>query len=284
MSSIAIEPSLGPKRVIFFMWLQGIGSAPPVVRACYESWVRQNPDWKVVLLTASNIADYVALPNWSSKLSHAQMSDLVRLKLMDVHGGVWADATTFCNWPLRDWIPEVSAGGFFAFAWPARGYLLSSWFLVAEPGNALIHRARRMLEDYWQAAGLESPGILRDIAGKVALRVLGRTPRMTTWWLSAFMRDRLRLYPYFAIHYSFAKAVMVDSQARRSWQSMTKVSADGPHQLQTYGLLKVADRGMLLEIGDPTTPMYKLTWKVSDGSAEPDSVLSLLISDPAARS
>lgn len=36
-----------PKK-IWFLWYQGLSEAPLVVKKCYESWKKYNPDWEVI--------------------------------------------------------------------------------------------------------------------------------------------------------------------------------------------------------------------------------------------
>ncbi|MFT4216780.1 MAG: capsular polysaccharide synthesis protein [Micropruina sp.] len=259
-------------RRIFFMWSQGLERAPRVVGACYESWVRQNPGWEVILLDEANLASYVVMPAWTRKLSPTQLSDFVRLQVLSKYGGVWADATTYCNWPLDAWLPVES--GFFAFAWPARGYLFSTWFLYSEPGNCLVGDALGILSDYWRLARLDRHGLVRDLFAKVLVRVLRTHPTLTTLWLTYPVRDLLRVYPYFAIHYSFARAILRSVSAASVWRATPKVMADGPHQLQRYGLASPADTLMRLELAAPSSPVYKLTWK--DAAASVDDARSTL--------
>src|SRR3954453_7566187 len=259
------------------MWRQGWRDSPPIVRMCYESWKRHNPDWTITLLDAQNLAEYARVPEWATtKLSNAQYSDLARLLILRRHGGVWADATTLCNWPLDAWLPQKYPAQFFAFARPARGHMLSSWFLAAEPEHPLIVVTKDRLEDYWQQAGLEQPGPSRAIVGKVLSRLLRLTPRTTELWMTKPVRDWLRVYPYFAIHYAFAHAIRTDQRARQAWQGTPKLSSDGPHALQAYGLARRPDPAMRLEIAQPTTPLYKLNYRKIEAFNDPASVLGRL--------
>jgi hypothetical protein len=259
------------------MWRQGLDDAPPIVQMCYESWRRLNPDWDIEVLSADNLAQYAQLPEWAdTKLSNTQYSDLARLLILQKHGGVWADATTLCNWPLDSWLPQMYPTGFFAFARPARGYVLSSWFLAAEPDHPLVVMTKDRLADYWQRAGLEQPGTSRAILGKILVRLLRLTPRTTELWMTKPIRDWLRVYPYFAIHYAFANAVRTDQRAREAWQGTPKLSSDGPHALQAYGLARRPDPAMRLEIAQPTTPLYKLNYRKIDAFNDPASVLGEL--------
>lgn len=265
-------------RVVYMLWLQGWEDAPELVRACRESWVLMNPGWQVLALDAHSVREHVDVPSWAvEKLSAAQLSDLIRLRLLERHGGVWADATTMCNWPLDSWLPEFFDQGFFAFWRPARGYGLSSWFLAADAGHPLVVSTRKALEDYWQRARLQRPGPIRDVLGKVLVRVLALTERSTAWWFSRTVRDVLGVYPYFAFHYAFADVVRRVPRLASLWRAVPKISADGPHMLQRYGLDRAPDTLMRWELASPTAPVYKLTWKVDGDATARGTVLSELL-------
>jgi mannosyltransferase OCH1-like enzyme len=101
---------------------------------CVDSWIKENPGWKVFILDANTVHDYVHLEvpeKIMGKLSLAHQSDLIRLSLLSNHGGVWVDATTFCINPLHGWIDDHCKSGFFAFHRPTREKLLSNWFIAA---------------------------------------------------------------------------------------------------------------------------------------------------------
>ena len=56
-------------------------------------------------------------------------ADQIRIEILHLHGGVWADATTICAKPLDEWLPERMGTGFFAFERPAQDRMIASWFL-----------------------------------------------------------------------------------------------------------------------------------------------------------
>ena len=135
---------------IWFFWDSGISEAPEVVKVAYNNWKIANPDYEVILLTKSNINDYVgfdifhALDNASISLGMAGKSDFIRLVLLYFYGGIWVDATTFCLKPLRLWLKTES--DFFAFEQPndCKDRQLVSWFIYSKKESLII---RRLLEE-----------------------------------------------------------------------------------------------------------------------------------------
>src|SRR5262245_9420142 len=54
------QTSVGNKT-IWTLWYQGVRDAPPLVRACMDSWRRLNPGWRVVALDRHNLAEWIPL-------------------------------------------------------------------------------------------------------------------------------------------------------------------------------------------------------------------------------
>jgi mannosyltransferase OCH1-like enzyme len=79
----------------------------------------------------------------------AHRADLLRLDLLDRHGGVWADATCACQTPLDHWLPAVAYRGFFAISRPVADRALSNRFLAGAPGHLLARRWRDAILAYW---------------------------------------------------------------------------------------------------------------------------------------
>ena len=97
------------ERIVWMYWDQGFDRAPSLVKACYDSWVRQNPGWRVIFLDCATVNEYLSGDTgWLNLkgLCLAHKSDLLRLYLLKEYGGAWVDATTFCMRPLDEWIPE----------------------------------------------------------------------------------------------------------------------------------------------------------------------------------
>jgi hypothetical protein len=213
------------------LWFQGLAEAPGVVRACVETWRRQNPAWRIEVLTSENILEFLpsdeAVSDARSKgLPLQAMSDIIRIALLREHGGVWVDATTYCLKPLDSWIDDYADVGFFAFDRPKPDRMISSWFLMAKPHNHIIEVWYKMLLDYWS---------------------IRSTPD-----------------EYFWIHRLFKASYDSDAEMRAMWDSIPKISADGPHFYVPYDKtlprrVRAKDTEMLEAA---KIPMLKLTHRV----------------------
>ena len=142
-----------PKK-IWFLWYQGFPQAPLVVKKCYESWQKYNPDWEVIFLDENNLENYITPylpPEKLSQLSKNHQSDLLRVELLAKYGGVWVDATTLCRVPLDKWLENHTQAGFFAFTHQTRGYgWILSWFLAAEKSNLIILKMSQRFASFFR--------------------------------------------------------------------------------------------------------------------------------------
>jgi hypothetical protein len=236
----AMDDGAALPRVVWMLWLQGWERAPELVRACAETWRRQNPGWTVRLLDRGRLGDFLpadALAHVAGKpLEPEAFSDVIRLELLARYGGVWVDATVYCMRPLDTWLPERITAGFFAFARPAADRMLSSWFLAAAPGSDIVHR--------WQEAARR-------------------------YWENRESRDH-----YFWVHRLFAACHASDPRFRASWDAVPTLSAVEPHRFQPYetrlAAPPTAADEALLSAAD--VPVLKLTHKRPPPEAPPRSL------------
>jgi capsular polysaccharide synthesis protein/polysaccharide pyruvyl transferase len=217
-------------KTIWTCWFQGRGVAPLLVQKCLRSWERKNPGWEFRCLDATSVERYVPVRQYidldRQVMTAAGLSNIVRILLLREFGGVWADATLFCNRPLDEWLPSVMEEGFFAFAAPGPDRPLSTWFLSAESNNDLI-------STWWQCT--------------------------IDYWLNRSHSD-----DYFWCHHRFRDMCEADPSAAEAWSRVPKVSADGPHALQSGGHIYRPASEALADI-DWTTPVFKLTHRLSEG-------------------
>ncbi|TYR36723.1 capsular biosynthesis protein [Sphingobacterium phlebotomi] len=98
-------------KIIWQYWGQGFQeeSLPEVVSICVASVDRHKADYNVIRLNDSSIKEYLDIPAFVwEKLNNIQgfnrtfFSDLLRVALLKVYGGVWLDATIFLAGALPD--------------------------------------------------------------------------------------------------------------------------------------------------------------------------------------
>ena len=145
-----------PNRdVIWWCWSQGIESAPPLVRCCYESLKKLGKE--IIVLDEENIPEYVTLPDFimekyrSGSFGKAHFSDLLRLELLTKRGGVWIDSTVWLSG--TDQIKRVldQADLFMFRSGQVSQYIIfDSWMMQAKTKSRLLEATRRMLYAYWE--------------------------------------------------------------------------------------------------------------------------------------
>ena len=117
-----VQFELAPKkqfpddRIIWQYWAQGYENVPPVVRKCLDSVEKYAGNYTLVRLTDENLSDYLDLPEFvkekRSVFSRAFFSDLLRLILLKVYGGLWLDATILLSAPIPE---EYGSYPFFVY-------------------------------------------------------------------------------------------------------------------------------------------------------------------------
>jgi hypothetical protein len=211
-------------KTIYILWFQGFDEAPEVVKKCANSWKIYNPDWDIILLDDNNINYYINLKNYN-KFNKTAQSDVIRILLLKLYGGLWVDATTFCNQSLNDWLPNYINQGFFAFNKPGPDRLLSSWFIYSETGNYIINKWYDRTLHYYE---------------------INNNP-----------------HTYFWFHYLFGDLYNSDIAFKEIWDKVPKLSANGigPHYLQEKGMFNSVSTQTRTDIDNKITPFYKLTYK-----------------------
>ena len=88
---------------VWVFWYSGIETAPALVRRCVESIYEHANGHPVHLLNKHNLDSYIELPLiFKERLNNreiglAHFSDVLRVYLLEKYGGLWLDATIFCN-------------------------------------------------------------------------------------------------------------------------------------------------------------------------------------------
>lgn len=260
-------------KTIWFSWMQGLDNAPLVVQKCYESWIAHNPEWNVVFIDENNIHEYI--PSQHGQVSRQVFSDIIRINLLAVYGGVWVDATCFCVKALDSWIYDYMASGFFAFERPGFDRMLSSWFIACHKNNYITEAFQKAVNVYWEK------NYKLAFVENSKWRMINRYQRLfsTQLWFSNFATKILKIYPYFWFHYLFERIYLSDRTVRKMWDMMPKISADIPHSLQLKGLFSTLSDEIKEEITSMASPCYKLTWKYDSSAFREGTVMSYLLKE-----
>lgn len=246
-----------PRRV-WFHWRQGRSGMPPVARACLSSWVAANPDWDVVFLDHESIWEHLdrrTLPVDALLATSPQVyANAIRIRLLSDHGGVWADATTWCRRPLSDWLVDLP-GQFFAFASPGPDRMIANWFMASAKGGYL---AQALAGAY--VGVFDRLGPLTLLPEAAAARILEGSQNTDVFLEPGLLTSRG--YPYFLFHYVFAYLYRRDAHFRDAWDAAACVPAHACHAAQAHDLSAPADEATRGALRAANPPLHKLTWHI----------------------
>ena len=93
---------------IWFCWLQGEETMPLSIRCSYNSRKQNAGHYKIVFIDEKNFSNYVDIAPHildkfkAGKISRTHFSDILRVNLLERHGGLWLDGTIFVTEPLEN--------------------------------------------------------------------------------------------------------------------------------------------------------------------------------------
>lgn len=116
---------------------------PELIQACVASWKRHLPEFKVIVLTPSNLKHYTSLEprklSWCDR--PARESDMIRLDILARHGGVWSDASIYITQPYP-FLPLIksSTKEFIGFhIWDAKPHpVIESWWFACAKNSKIM--------------------------------------------------------------------------------------------------------------------------------------------------
>lgn len=187
-------------KVIWICWLQGWDQAPWIAHESAESWRAHNPDWEVRCVSKDTLPQYgISMEKLNEPgIIPQHQADLIRLRLLERHGGVWVDSTLLCMTPLDAWIHRaVQPAGFWSYHGRTQyGKGTAIWFLACVPGSSIVCEWRRAFETYW--------------------------------------KDRCESGEYFALDKAFVDMLKGNPSCKALWERVPYLDADGfgsPHTI-----------------------------------------------------
>jgi hypothetical protein len=150
-TSFSTRPLETFPRIIHIYWHSDLGSAPALVQRCVRTWAERNPEWELRLWDHAAASGVISWGDLPEGLKITPYSDILRTELLRRFGGVWADATLWCNRPLDDWLLQTMVQtDFFAFSRPGADRSVASWFLASRPESEVVTRLASAVSRYWK--------------------------------------------------------------------------------------------------------------------------------------
>lgn len=147
-------------KKIWICWFQGIEKAPELVKACYNSVVKNYNDKQIIVLTEENYKQYVDIPEYILKkwekgyITFAHFSDILRIELLSKYGGLWLDSTIFTT-KKSDLVfnDNIELFVFKQVDLDRKNSLTvvaSNWLIYANKDNNIINLTKKLLYQYWK--------------------------------------------------------------------------------------------------------------------------------------
>ncbi len=212
-------------KIIWMFWAQGWEGAPVLVKACRDSWIARNPDWEVRVLDSKSIEGKMEFdyPLTGKTLTPTNYANVLRLTLLSKEGGVWVDATTYCNTPLDAWLPAKLISGAFVYEKPKT--TVADWLVAAKPNHPLINGWKAYEYRYWRYA-----------------------------------KNQWR---YFWPHYLFEYLIFLSPSMVREYRNMPRVSSDPVYAAQWYFKKGGREAETFMQhLTNDNAPLSKLDWRM----------------------
>ncbi len=145
-----------PVKKVWVCWFQGRDNAPLIVKKSIDSIYEKFTDWEIHFLTKENLYQYIDMPayiieKWEKGIiTHTHFSDIVRINLLFIHGGLWVDATTYFTDKFPDYL--INSDLFYYNHLDCNDYALvmDSWLIYAKPQNPILGQVQNLLFLYWK--------------------------------------------------------------------------------------------------------------------------------------
>ena len=263
---------------IWIYWDQGWDNAPAFVQECVASWESKNPDYEVRRLSSENIEGFLDLTDETramlAGLRIQTRTDVYRLMLLKAHGGLWVDATLYCNKPLTDWLDLSPEHPVALFENPGPDRFVSSWFLAALPDSPLINMWLNEFMDY--LTSLRDPATpkgLRKIIQKIFQWVFGRSVKASLLWWHSIPNRVLSIAPYYSMHYCYNRLALQNPTFAKLAGRKIGIPADPAHAAQFL----LAGKPDGHDVNDITNAyVHKLNWrKLRENETIADALIRL---------
>ncbi|MBK9132160.1 MAG: hypothetical protein IPM20_11070 [Gammaproteobacteria bacterium] len=268
-------------RTLWIFWAQGEDHAPFLVKQCISSWRILNPGWDIRVLDQASLRQVIDLEGLEKRrdIPLQALSDIIRVKLLTVHGGVWADASLYCAHPLDAWLPRHYQDHFFAFASERRDRVMTTWFLAGNAESPLLRQWTADMIGFWHANRFRGNTYWGRQLIRKLMSLRKRHIVSNDIWFSRFVLKILRLFPYPINMYLFERMLDRNPPLKALWKNRTHLYDTPAEYLQNrLGMNAAVNDAAKTFIAGHATPVHKLNWRQDKGAAAQGSNLEFLLS------
>lgn len=145
-------------KIIWVCWWQGKDNMDALTKSCMDSIAKHSNGAKIIMITKDNYQKYTNIPEYIvSKLkngiiSFTHFSDILRMNLLYLHGGLWLDVTILLTADIPN---EVFASPLFSRKGEKYGFYVSDckWagFMIGGQQQGVLFRFMcEMFNEYWK--------------------------------------------------------------------------------------------------------------------------------------
>jgi hypothetical protein len=267
------------RPTIWTYWEDGEVAAPPIAQLCFRSWRALNSEYDFIVVDRNSIDQYTdglkEIDLFRPDITVQKRSNLLRLALLDRHGGVWVDASVMCNAPLRDWLHEYQTAGFFAFRHEKKSRDISTWFMASEANNPLTHAyfsayRRNFTETYYKNQNKK----FYKVTIKTIGILLNRNCFLSQFWVHPAVRNTIKMYPYFHVHYTFNRVIRKDPLAREIWEKTKHLPRSLGRHVRVGIEKNTSQEELAAFVDNRKSPVHKLSWRTNYDSPGWQYILS----------
>lgn len=136
---------IGIPKIIWIYWHDF--NMPQLVRVCVSNIIRLHPDYEIHVLNHKTIKEYIDIDidTLCNMIPIANLSDLIRLKLLKKYGGVWIDASVILEENIEDFFlvkeNRFEIIGFHNLYQSKHSNIpvIESWLLASPPNSKFIN-------------------------------------------------------------------------------------------------------------------------------------------------
>jgi hypothetical protein len=237
-----------PKRIWSF-WDKD--PKPKFVEKCIASWKKYNPDYEIVIVNQSTVAEYLPEVDFT-RIKHiegqpARYSDMVRLHLLAKYGGVWLDASILCQAPLT-WMEDIfdkdaacEFVGYYldAFTEPGMPKVIESWCFACRKDCAFV---KEWLRQFLRISDYETVKDYIDQlkAEGVSMQKIDFVEYLSIHAAAQKVLQNGKIEP--SLHLLKAEDTAFSYLVDAEWNSERAVEAVAAHQYDNQPLLKFRSR------------------------------------------
>jgi len=215
-------------KILWMYWEQGLEHLKSLAEDpeskytadynCVQAWLKLNPNWDIRVLDkaeAMKLAPkYAILANdTTGRISRVTASDVLRLELLTLYGGVWSDTSNCPFRPLDNFVPSMlQATKFFAPYLDSAGGLSGDDLEQFHDCHTWKSAAEARSSGTWFLAASQPHHVIMEK------------------WLNALyerMVEKMTAptkvhFPYFVAHCTFTQTRLIDPEVETAWKEFQK--------------------------------------------------------------